>query len=266
MVVPPTQNLPQASPEPVADPRRSRAGKALRSLLRARITAGLVVILPLWITYLLLRFLFEFMRDTSLWVVEMWLNMGLGGAWLARWGISEEILRQKGIEAFPRNVQWGIEVFCVFLTVVFVYMVGMFTANIIGKRVIAGMEILLDRLPLVKTVYRATKQILASLAGDAAQNFQRVALVPFPSKEMRSVGFITGITRDRSTGEELCSVFLASTPNPTTGFVFVVPRRDLIELEWTVEEAISLVMSGGVILPPSITLQNNAQETVVATN
>ena len=228
---------------------------AMRSLLRARITAGLVVILPLWITYLLLRFLFEFMRDTSLWAVEMWLNMGLGGAWLARWGISEEILKQKGIEAFPRNVQWGIEVFCVFLTIVFIYMVGMFTANIIGKRVIAGMEILLDRLPLVKTVYRATKQILASLAGDAAQNFQRVALVPFPSKEMRSVGFITGITRDNATGEELCAVFIASTPNPTTGFVFVLPRKDLIELDWTVEDAISLIMSGGVIFPASVTLK-----------
>ena len=239
----------------VAPKRRSRAWATLRALLRARITAGLIIILPIWITYLLIKFLFELMRDTSLWVVETWLEMGLGGVWLARWGISTEVLQQKGLLAFPREVQWMIEIFCVFLTIFFIYCVGVLTANFIGKRLIAAFEVLLGRVPLVKTVYKATKQILASLAGEAGQNFQRVALIPFPTKETRSVGFITGITRDERTGEEICAVFIASTPNPTTGFVFVLPRKDLIELpDWSVEDAISLVMSGGVIVPASISM------------
>jgi len=234
--------------------RRSRAWATLRTLLRARITAGLIVILPIWITYLLVKFLFEFMRDTSLWVVETWLGMGWGGAWLSRWGISREVLQQKGLEAFPREAQWAIEIFCVFLTIFFIYCVGVLTANIIGKRVIAGFEILLGRVPLVKTVYRATKQILATVAGDQAKNFQRVVLIPYPNREARSIAFITGVTRDIHTGEELCAVFMACTPNPTTGFVFVLARSDLIELDWTVEEAFSLIMSGGAIFPPSVSL------------
>lgn len=242
------------TPESVNAPKRSRIWMTLRSLLRARITAGLFVILPLWITYLLVRFLFEFMRDTSLWMVEMWLNMGLGGRWLARWGISEEILHAKGIEAFPRHVQWGIEIFCVFLTIFFLYAVGMLTANILGKRVIGLVEVLLGRLPLIKTVYRASKQILSSLAGESGQSFQRVALLPFPSRETRSIGFITGTSRDSRTGEELCTVFLASTPNPTTGFIFVLPRKDVVELDWSIEKAIGVIMSGGVMIPEQIPL------------
>lgn len=229
--------------------RRSRTWTTLRSVLRARITAGLIVILPIWITYLLVKFVFELMRDASLWAVETFLATGLGNAFISQWTVSPEAIKGKGLEAFGWKGQWIIGIACVLLTVFFLYSIGLLTANFVGKRVIAGVEILLDRVPLVKTVYRATKQILATVAGDQAQNFQRVVLVPFPSRETRSIGFITSVTKDSRTGEELCAVFMASTPNPTTGFVFVLPRSELVDVEWTVEEAFSMIMSGGAILP-----------------
>jgi len=234
---------------PENSPRQSRAWVAIRRLLRARITAGLIVILPIWITYLLVKFLFEFMRDASLWAVEKYLETDWGKGLVASWGVSPDAIDVKGLDAFPLAGRWAIGVLCVCLTIFFLYCVGVLTANFIGKRMISGVEVLLDRVPLVKTVYRATKQILATLAGDQAQNFQRVVLVPFPSRETRSIGFVTSITRDSRTGEELCAVFMASTPNPTTGFVFVLPRSEVIDVDWTVEEAFSMIMSGGAIFP-----------------
>ena len=231
--------------------RRSRAWTTLRALLRARITAGLIVILPIWNTYLLVKFLFELMRDASLWTVETYLASGWGNALVSQWSVSSEAIKDKGLEAFGWKGQWIIGITCVLLTVFFLYSIGILTANFIGKRVIAGVEILLDRVPLVKTVYRATKQILATVAGDQAKNFQRVVLVPYPTRETRSIGFVTAITLDSRTGEELCAVFMPCTPNPTTGFVFVLPRSELVDLEWTVEEAFSMIMSGGAIFPPT---------------
>lgn len=228
---------------------RSRIWATLRRLLRARITAGLIVILPIWITYLLIKFLFELMRDASLWTVETYLGTSWGSAFISRWGVSPEAIELKGLEAFHWKGQWIIGIVCVLLTMFFLYSIGLLTANFVGRRVISGVEILLDRVPLVKTVYRATKQILATVAGDQAKNFQRVVLVPFPSRETRSIGFITGITHDSRTGQELCAVFMASTPNPTTGFVFVLPRTELVDLDWSVEDAFSMIMSGGAIFP-----------------
>lgn len=85
------------------------------------------------------------------------------------------------------------------------------------------------RVPLVKTVYHALKQIFSSFAGDQTQNFQRVALVPFPQDRMRSVGFVTNVFKDSVTGEELCTVFIATTPNPTTGYLQIVRRCEITE-------------------------------------
>lgn len=236
-------------PTPKTPERFGRPWPTLRAVFRARITAGLIVILPIWITYLLVKFVFELMRDASLWAVETFLATGWGHAFTSQWTVSSEAIKGKGLEAFGWKGQWIIGIFCVLLTVFFLYAIGVLTANFIGRRVITGVEILLDRVPLVKTVYRATKQILATVAGDQSKNFQRVVLVPFPSRETRSIGFITGVTHDTRTGEELCAVFMASTPNPTTGFVFVLPRSELVDLDWSVEEAFSMIMSGGAIFP-----------------
>jgi uncharacterized membrane protein len=79
--------------------------------------------------------------------------------------------------------------------------------------------------------------------------------------EVRSIGFITATTKDADTGEELCTCFLATTPNPTTGYVFVLRRTDLIELDWTVEDAISVIMSGGAGVPPEIPFLGRKGET-----
>lgn len=201
---------------------------------------------------MLVRFLFEAMRDASLWVVEAYLASGLGKHLVEKLGVTADQLGREGISILKPGYQWAISIVAVLLTIVLLYLVGLFTANFFGKRLIKGVERLLDRVPLVKTVYKASKQILKAFTNEDSRNFRRVALIPYPSMEVRSLGFVTAITKDSDTGEELCTCFLATTPNPTTGYVFVLRRADLIELDWTVEDTISIIMSGGALVPPEV--------------
>src|SRR5262245_56431080 len=94
---------------------RSRVWTTLRAVFRARITAGLVVILPIWITFLLVKFVFELMRDASLWAVETFLATGWGNAFISQWTVSPEAIKDRGLEAFGWKGQWLIAIICVFL-------------------------------------------------------------------------------------------------------------------------------------------------------
>lgn len=242
----------QGSP-PITKPR-SRVAATLKALVRARVTAGLLVVLPIWVTVLLVRFIFGAMRDASLWAVL--------GALENTW-FQEHVFKIAKPDA-PFDVDqllrdhpyldWGLAIFAVLLTVLLLYAIGLFAANFFGRRIIGWLETLVDKVPLVKTVYRSCKQILNTLAGGQAQSFQRVALVPFPNELTRSVGFITNNLTDAVNGDELCSVFIPTTPNPTTGFVLVLKRADIIEVNWSVEEAIKVIMSGGLLAPDYVTM------------
>jgi uncharacterized membrane protein len=226
-----------------------RSRSSLKARLRNRLTAGLILVVPIWITVVVIRFVFGLMRDASLWIVEGLLLTPWTAHMLEQIGISSQAIRADGIEALPSAFRWSLGGLSALLTIGVLYVLGMITTNIVGRRIVQAAETLVDRVPFVKTIYRASKQVLETFAGESAQAFQRVVSVPFPSDTVRTVGFITRVTTDPRTGEGLCAVFVATAPNPTTGFVLVVKRSDLIDLNWTVEEAIRVIMSGGVLLP-----------------
>lgn len=222
---------------------------SLKARVRNRLMAGLVLVVPIWITVLLVSVVFGIMRDSSLWMVEGLLASPWSSLVLGVVGVSSQAVQTTGIDALPPAYRWLLGGPSALLTIVTIYVLGMVTANIVGRRIVHAGEALVDRVPLVKTIYRASEQVLETFAGESAQAFQRVVSVPFPSQDVRTVGFLTRITTDRRTGEELCAVFVPTAPNPTTGFVLVVKRADLVDLSWTVEEAIRVIMSGGVLLP-----------------
>lgn len=265
---PPVCSMTCATPHEPHKPKRSRLGATLRALIRSRITAGVITILPLLVTLWVVKLIFVWMRDASAWLVKAFLLSPLGEPYLrglkfdfARWAELQTLplppSPQQFFKLVPWYWQWGVGVLSVLLTIFFLYFVGLFAANIFGRRFIETMEQLLDRVPLIKTVYRGLKQILGSFAGDQTQSFQRVALVAFPDQRMRAVGFITNVFPDSLTGEELCSVFIATTPNPTTGYLQIVKRADITELDWSVEEAIRTVMSAGILKPAYLTIVPN---------
>jgi len=226
----------------------------LRAVVRTRLTAGLITILPIVITIWLVRVVFGWLRDASLWVVEAFLLSRWGREILQSWGVKAEGLTSIGLEVLPVKLQWGIATFSVLLTFFLLYVIGMFAAGMIGRRLIEFVESIVDRLPFVKTIYRTLKQMLELFGGGASKGFQRVVLVPFPNQITRSVGFVTSTFRDVVTGEELCAVFVAKTPNPTSGFVFVLRRADIIEVNWSVEDAVKTIMSGGILTPGEVTM------------
>lgn len=233
-------------------PERSRPPR--RSRLRTRLTAGLVLILPIWITYLLVAFVFRLMRDASLWIVEALIV----SPWVARVlesvGVSADALHSQGLDALPPALRWILAGTSVLLTFGLVYSLGVITTNLVGRRIVRMIELIMGRVPFVKTVYHACKQVMEAFAGESTQSYQRVVTVPFPGKRLRTVGFVTRVTQDPVTKEEVCAIFVPTTPNPTTGFLLMIPRTDLVDVDWTVEEAVAIIMSGGVILPATIQL------------
>ncbi len=254
--------------------KRSRIWMAIQRLVRTRLTTGIITILPVLITVWVVQLIFIWMRDASRWVIKAVLLAGtptddaeappmlaqLGFDW-EKWQRLEALglphRQEQFFELMPWHVQWGIAFFSVAVTIFFLYTIGLFAANIFGRRAIESLEQLVDRVPLIKTVYRGLKQILASFTSDSTQSFRRAALVPFPQEKMRCVGFITNTFKDSHTGEELCSVFIATTPNPTTGYLQILKRNDLTELPWSVEESIRCVMSGGILKPDYLTIVPN---------
>lgn len=253
-----------ASQEPHPKPRPSRLWVTFKTLIRARVFAGLATVLPIWLTWVVAKFVFGIMRDASGWVVKAFLSSDYGKPVLEKWTLNLTQLEVKLgheptvdelIANLPNHVQWGIAIFSVLLTIFLLYIIGLFTANLFGRRILEALELLVDRVPLVKTVYRASKQVLTTFTNEQARNFQRVVLIPFRDKGTWSIGFITSIQKDTVTGEEICATFVSTTPNPAVGYVYFLKRSELIELDWTIEDAIRLVMSGGILTPGQITLE-----------
>jgi uncharacterized membrane protein len=132
-------------------------------------------------------------------------------------------------------------------------MLGFLTANLVGRKLVELGENVLNRMPVVRPVYKSLKQIFETLFSKSGSSFRRVALVEFPSPGMWSLVFLSQTASPdiaaRLPDTEHVAAFMPCTPNPTTGFFFYVPRRDLIELEITVEQAMTLLMSAGMVQP-----------------
>jgi len=132
-------------------------------------------------------------------------------------------------------------------------LLGFLTANLVGRKLVEFGEYILNRMPVVRPLYRSLKQIFETLFSKSGSSFRRVGLVEFPAPGMWSVVFLSQPpsqdVADHLPESEHISVFLPCTPNPTTGFFFYLPRRDVIELDITVESAMTLIMSAGMAQP-----------------
>lgn len=139
------------------------------------------------------------------------------------------------------------------VAIFFFVLVGWFAKNILGRILIRMAEYIVHRVPVIRTVYKAIKQIFETIMASQSQAFREVVLLEYPRKGVWSMGFVTGRTEgevQRTTEEETMSVFVPTTPNPTSGYLLFVPKKELYWLDMTVEEAAKLVVSAGIITPP----------------
>jgi uncharacterized membrane protein len=146
----------------------------------------------------------------------------------------------------------GLGLIIVFLALT---LLGFLTANLIGRKLVDLGEGLLSRMPIVRPIYRTAKQIFQTLFSKSGSSFRKVGLVEFPSPGMWSLVFLTQSPTNEISSHlpaiEHVSAFMPCTPNPTTGFFFYVPRRDVVDLDITVEQAMTLLMSAGIVQPGS---------------
>jgi len=147
-------------------------------------------------------------------------------------------------------------------------LLGFLTANLIGRKLVDFGESILSRMPVVRPIYRTAKQIFQTLFSKSESSFRRVAVIEFPSPGMWSLVFLTqSPTEDiasRLPATEYVSAFMPCTPNPTTGFFFYVPKAAVIELDITVEQAMTVIMSAGIVQPGAEAQAHGSQARLAA--
>jgi len=189
--------------------------------LRNYFATGLLVILPAIVT------------GYVLWKVFRWVDSFLGGLIGGYLGY---------------NIP-GIGFVATILGILFI---GLLASNIIGRRFIALGEWILTKIPLVNKIYTGVQQIASVLLREKRAVFQRAVMLEYPRRGVYSIAFVTNETSTEfpvENGKNLVTLFLPTTPNPTSGFLLIMPEEDTIRLSMTVEEAIKLIISGGSVLP-----------------
>ena len=194
---------------------------------RKYLVAGILVWVPLGVTLFLLK-LVSGQVDKTLKLIP-------------------EIYRPEELLGFDIPGLWGS-----ILTVLILLVTGVFAANFIGRRLVGWWESVLDRIPVVRSIYSASKNFAEIVFSDSSQSFKKVLLIEYPRKGLYSLAFQTatqlGEVQGR-TGEPVVCTFVPTTPNPTSGFIIIIPRKDVIELDMEVDEALKMIMSLGVVVP-----------------
>ena len=137
-------------------------------------------------------------------------------------------------------------------TVVLIFICGLITASYVGNKIVQSGEDLLYKIPLVRNIYQAIKRFSDTMVMDRRSSFKRVVLVEFPRNGLYTIGFVTGRPNweiKKETGESLISVFVPTTPNPTSGYLIIVPEDELVEVGMSVEEALTYIISVGIVTP-----------------
>ena len=139
------------------------------------------------------------------------------------------------------------------VTLLIVLIVGWLTTNFFGNKVFQIGELLIEKIPFVRRIYKGSKQVVSSIAEADTSTFRKVVLIEFPRRGLLAIGFVTGESRgevQELTRENMLNVFVPTMPNPTSGFLIFSPLEELTEVSMTIEEGIKYVVSGGLVTPP----------------
>jgi len=203
--------------------------RSLHSLQR-NILAGVITIGPLFVTYLIFSFLLGSLAKAGLPVVQLFAAI-----------FPEEWLGQP----------WLQSVLAILLTLVVLYLVGMVTSLVIGRQALNLFESTLERLPVVAKIYSSVRQLLDSMMAKK-ESSQRVVLLDFPIEGQKSIGFLTRTLTDEATGELLAAVLVPNAINPTSAFLQILPIHKVTETDLSMEQAMSMLMTGGAVSPNTI--------------
>jgi uncharacterized membrane protein len=197
-----------------------------RTHFKRILVTGLVILVPVTLTVYIRKQLFDFMDGIFAPVIDKAIGVYLPGFHIPGLGLV--------------------------LTLLVVLLLGWLSTNVVGRRLIHGAEALICRIPVAKSIYSATKGVLEAVSFDQGEAFQRVVLIEYPKENIFALAFVTKSARwpelSPKTADVLL-VFVPTTPNPTSGFLLLVPRSETIPMPMSVEEGIRMVISGGILLP-----------------
>lgn len=214
--------------DPLPPPKPFSLRRSLAVRLRNYFLAGVLVTAPIGVTIY------------ASWVVISWIDATVAGLLPDRYNPNAYL---------PVDVPGvGLIMLLVALT-----LIGFLTANFLGRVLVRWGESIVARMPVVRSLYSAVKQIFESVLGSAATSFREVVLVEYPRREMWTLGLVIGEAYGEvqvRTGQKLYNVYLPTTPNPTSGYLVFLPRDQLIALDMSVEDCMKMIVSGGIVTPP----------------
>ena len=196
--------------------------------IKRRIFAGLIAIVPIAVTFWILKFLFIFLD-----------------------GFAAPLLKQIDIE---------IPGLGIILTLLFIFILGILITNVLGKTIFSWGEKILDKLPFVNTIYNTIKQITSAFSSSTVKSFEQVVFIQYPRKGLWTMCFVTNQSKNEN-GESFYHVFVPTTPNPTSGVFIIVPQKDAIHPDISVEDGLKAIISGG-ILDSGISLSKNLPDKI----
>ncbi len=134
------------------------------------------------------------------------------------------------------------------LTILFLFLFGLIISNVIGKKIYSFFETLLNSIPIVNKVYSSIKQIISTLSVDSKKSFKKVVMIQYPRKGLWTIAMVTGesVNKDK---KEFYTLFVPSTPNPTTGYMIIILKNDVVNTDLSVEDATKVILSGGLVTP-----------------
>ncbi len=197
------------------------------SFFKRYLIAGLLVWLPLGVTIVVIKFLID-LFDTTLLLIP---------------------------QAYRPETLLGVDIpgFGLVMSVLVILITGMFVANFLGSKIVRLWEAFLSRIPLVRSIYQAVKQIAEAVFGSGDQTFEKVYLIEYPRKGLWTLAFQTSTQvgeAQRKTGlEDVVNLFVPTTPNPTSGFYIMASKLEIKELSLNVDDALKMLISGGVVVP-----------------
>jgi uncharacterized membrane protein len=204
--------------------------------IRRYLISGVVTVIPLLVTWIVFEFVFRQLT-----------KFGMPSVRILSRSLKDDIPVLGELLLHP----WFQNILAAFIVLLALYVLGWTVNRVIGKRIINFFESVFHRLPVVSGIYKSVKQLISVLQQEPGEA-QRVVLIEFPNPHMKTVGFLTRILDDKDSGGKLAAVYVPTTPNPTSGYLEIVPLENLVSTDWTVEEAMNFIISGGAVGADSI--------------
>jgi uncharacterized membrane protein len=206
--------------ERAPSPEQRSALARVQKHVRTRLTTGILVLIPIYVTWVVLKFLFEKMDGILAPYVQRWIGFRIPGLGIV-------------------------------MTLLVVYLVGLLATRLIGQQLFGALDRLLSRAPIVRTIYNTLKQVSQILSPSGRSNFKRVVIIEYPRPGIKALGFVTGTVAGED-AQVFVNIFVPTSPNPTSGMLVIVPESEVLETSMTVEDGLKLIVSGGIVVPKEL--------------